>query len=367
MTKKDDTLRQIYSKIRLEERITPNEGLILLKDAPWLELAQLAWEKRVKKVGGDKASYTLFRIINYTNVCDIGCCFCSFKRTENDKMAYVLTKDEVLEKVEASKKIGIEQIFFQGGVHPNLPLSYYTDILKAVKSDFGVHIRGFSPVEILRLAELNQMTVPKMIGVLKRAGLDSVPGAGAEILSERVRAVLSPNKCSTAQWARIIKQCHQQGLPGSANIVIGSIEKDREIIAHLSLVRKIQDETQGFNSFIPWTFQRQTKDFYVKNILPHDYLKLVSLCRIFLDNIRNLEVSVLVLGEDIGKLALRMGANDISSPVIEENVLRSFGIKSEREAQNLIQEAGFTAVKRDFNYRPLEVFPPVQPGTAPEN
>jgi len=341
---------EIYNKIRANIRIDESEGLKLLRDAPWLELAQLAWEKRVQHVGDDSASYTLFRIINYTNVCQIKCKFCSFQRDETDKNAYVLDKKAVLDKVAEAKEKGVEQIFLQGGVHPNLPLSYYTSLLKAIKCTHGVHIRAFSPVEILYLSKLNQVEVPELILKLKDAGLDSVPGAGAEILAERVRVILSPEKCTTEQWSMVMKECHKHGLMGSANIVFGSIEKDEEIISHLDIIRKIQDETNGFNSFIPWTFQKQTKGFYVKNIPPHDYLKMVSLCRIYLDNIKNIEVSVLVLGKDIGKMALRMGANDISSPVLEENVLKSFGVKSEVESQTLIKEAGFNPVKRNFNY-----------------
>jgi len=192
-----------------------------------------------------------------------------------------------------------------------------------------------------------------LISNLKEAGLDSVPGAGAEILSERVRKILAPQKCTTAEWVDIMKQCHQLGLHGSANIVFGSVETDEEIIEHLNLVRLIQDETGGFNSFIPWTFQSQTKDFHRRSIKHYEYLKVLGICRLFLDNINNIEVSVMVLGKEIGQLALRMGANDISSPVLEEKVLRSFGVKNEEGARNLISAAGFNPVKRDFNYQPV--------------
>ncbi len=176
---------------------------------------------------------------------------------------------------------------------------------------------------------------------------------------ERVRKILSPKKCTTAEWSDILKECHRQGLNGSANIVFGTVETDAEIIEHLQVVRDIQDATGGFTAFIPWTFQAQTKDFTVRNVSHHEYLKVLAICRLFLDNIDNLEVSVMVLGKEIGKLALLMGANDISSPVIEENVLRSFGVKNEMGSRKLITAAGLLPQRRDFNYtkfidKPLE-------------
>ncbi|PCI30642.1 MAG: dehypoxanthine futalosine cyclase [SAR324 cluster bacterium] len=343
-------LEQIYQKLRQDQRISSEEGLFLLRKAPWLEIAQLANEKRARLVGSEVASYTVFPIVNYTNVCTIDCSFCSFKKDVGDKKAYVLDKDSVFAKIAYAQTRGADQIFLQGGVHPGLPVEYYTTLMRDIKSRFDVHIRGFSPVELKHIADQEQVEVSEVIRAFKAAGLDSVPGAGAEILVERVRKILAPKKCTTQEWADIMKECHRQGLFGSANIVFGSVETDEEIFEHLQLIRDIQDETKGFNTFIPWTFQAQTKDFLVKKIAPHLYLKILGLCRLFLDNIQNIEVSVMVLGKDIGKLALHMGANDISSPVIEENVLRSYGVKSEEESQKLITEAGFKPLRRDFNY-----------------
>lgn len=346
-------LKEIYDKVRARERITPAEGLFLLTDAPWLEIAQLAGECRTRQVGSKIASYTVFRIINYTNVCSIGCTFCSYKCEKEDSKAYTMDKKQVFDLIEDGIPKGCQQVFFQGGVNDSLELEYYLDILSGIKERFGFHIRGFSPVELKHMAETYGLKVPMLISKLKEAGLDSVPGAGAEILSERVRKILAPKKCSTNEWLEILKECHNQGLTGSANIVFGSVETQREIIEHLDHVRSLQDETHGFNSFIPWIFQAQTKDFELRKILSHDYLKVLGICRIYLDNIQNLEVSVMVLGKDIGKLALHMGANDISSPVLEEKVLRSFGVGSEAEAQKLITEAGFDPVKRDFNFNAI--------------
>lgn len=343
-------LNAIYEKIDRAARISSEEALLLLRKAPWLKIAQLAHECRVRQVGERIASYTVFPVVNYTNVCTINCSFCSFKREEGHDKAYVLDRDAIFSKIDFAMEQGADQIFLQGGVHPGLKLEYYTDLLRAIKEKYGIHIRAFSPVELKFFADFSGITVPEVIRILKESGLDSVPGAGAEILNDRVREILSPEKCTTLEWAEIMKECHRQGLPGSANIVFGSVETDEEIIAHLEMVRAIQDETNGFNTFIPWTFQAQTKEFTVRQVPSHEYLKVLGVCRIFLDNIRNIEVSVMVLGKDIGKLALHMGANDISSPVIEENVLRSFGVRSEQESQQLIREAGFVPARRDFNY-----------------
>jgi cyclic dehypoxanthinyl futalosine synthase len=346
-----DRLTNLYQKIRYRERISPEEALILLREAPWLEIAQLAWEQRVHKVGADTASYTVFRIINYTNVCTIACSFCSFKCSENDSKSYVLRQQQVFDLIEDAIPKGSNQVFFQGGVNPSLPLDYYLEMLQGIKKQYGFHIRGFSPVELKQMALAHKLELSSLIRRLKQAGLDSVPGAGAEILAERVRKILSPAKCTTSEWVEIMKLCHRQGLGGSANIVFGSVETDQEIIEHLNLIRSIQDETGGFNSFIPWTFQSQTRNFYRRTVHHHEYLKVLGICRLFLDNIDNLEVSVMVLGKEIGQLALRMGANDISSPVLEEHVLRSFGVKSETEARGLIAGAGFEPIRRDFNYQ----------------
>jgi len=346
-------LESIYQKITDNIRITEPEGIFLLKNAHWLDIAKLANNRKIQQIGEKVASYTVFAIINYTNVCNIECSFCSYKKCLSDSSAYVLDKNEIFQKIDYALSQNADQIFFQGGVHPSLKIDYYTDIIKSIKEHYNIHIRGFSPVEIKNIAKISSLSIKDTIKALKKAGLDSVPGAGAEMLSDRVRNILSPKKCSTQEWCDILKECHLQGLFGSANIVFGSIETDEEIIRHLDLVRSIQNETGGFNSFIPWIFQQQTKGFETRLVSSHEYLKILGICRLYLDNIKNIEVSVMVLGGKIGGLALHMGANDISSPVIEENVLRSFGVKNEAEAKALITEAGFDPYRRDFNYESL--------------
>jgi cyclic dehypoxanthinyl futalosine synthase len=184
--------------------------------------------------------------------------------------------------------------------------------------------------------------------------MDSVPGAGAEILTQRMRSTLSPLKASVSEWVRAMETCHEEGLPGSANIVFGSDETHEEVIDHFAVIRSLQDRTGGFLAFIPWTFQKQTKTFFVREVPPHEFLKVLGICRLFLDNIAHIETSVMVLGQSTGSLALHAGADDISSVVIEENVLKSYGLKTEDRARAFIRNSGFHPVKRDLLYRHRE-------------
>jgi cyclic dehypoxanthinyl futalosine synthase len=333
------------------QRLSPKEGLKILKEASWTQVVGAAHAFRNQKNPHQEVSYTCFRVVNYTNYCTIECKFCSFMDEVNSDKGYTLNLENIFQKMDEAVKIGANQMFFQGGVNPDLPLNYYTDILKAVKERYaGIHIRGFSPVEVYHMSRFFDLPLEKLLQQLKEAGLDSIPGAGAEILGEKMRQKLSPKKLSAEDWSATMQTAHEAGLKGSANIVFGSDESPEEIIEHLEIIRSLQDKSGGFHTFIPWTFQPQTKKFFVRRV-PHDeYLKTLGLCRLYLDNIQHIEVSLMVLGKDIGQLALKCGADDISSIVIEENVLRSSGVKSEEAAQVFIRRAGFNPVKRDLNY-----------------
>ncbi len=332
-------------------RISPEEALRLYREGDYLKIIAVARFLREKVLPKNYASYTMFRVVNYTNYCNVECSFCSFMDEIGSGKGYNLTKDEILEKMEYALKVGADQIFLQGGVNPELRYDYYLEILQAVKQRFPrMHIRAFSPVEILNLEKITGKSLRSVLQELKEAGLDSVPGAGAEILTERMRNLISPKKASVQEWVRAMETCHEVGLPGSANIVFGSEETPEEIIEHLNVVRQLQDRTGGFLSFIPWTFQPQTKKFKIRHVPTHEYLKVLGICRIFLDNIRHIETSILVLGKGVGELALHSGADDMSSVVIEENVLRSYGLKTEKEALKFLREAGFTPLRRNLLY-----------------
>ena len=332
-------------------RITPQEALELLEKGDIFKIGYTANQIRNRFLPSKQASYTIFCVINYTNYCNIECKFCSFMDEINSNKGYVLSLEQILEKMEIGKKKGADQMFLQGGVYPSLPFDYYLEILTETKKHFPhVHIRAFSPVELLNMSKITNLSLDEVLKALQKAGLDSVPGAGAEILTERMRNILSPKKTTTKQWIEIMRICHENGLSGSANIVFGSEETKIEMIEHLLLIRELQDKTKGFHSFIPWTFQKQTKKFKVREVSTQEYLKFLGICRIFLDNIPHIETSIMVLGKGVGQFALSYGADDISSVVIEENVLRSFGLKSEREAIKFLSSAGFEPIRRNLVY-----------------
>ena len=319
-------------------RLTPAEALDILKNTPWTEVVQAGDAMRHHINPGNKVGYTAFRIINYTNVCEITCSFCSFCRPAHSPEAYVLNLDE------------IRQIFLQGGVNQALPLSYYTDILKMLTQEMGMKVRGFSPVELVRIAVFNRISLDELLDIFKAAGLSSVPGAGAEILSDRMRQMLSPKKLPAQVWCDTLAACHKKGLPGSANIVFGSVETPEEIIEHLEYVRKTQDIAGGFKSFVVWTFQPQTDKFPIRHVRGDEYLKLLALSRLYLDNIPHIEVSLLGMGLSLGELGLHAGADDINSIVIEENVLQNHGLTTIEQAEEFIRNAGFTPYRRSLNF-----------------
>lgn len=331
-------------------RLTPSEALELLKNAPWTSVVEAANKVRHMRFPGNRVGYTAFRIVNYTNVCEVTCSFCSFCRPAHSTEAYVLSLDEIRKKTIEAKAKGADQIFLQGGVNKEIPLSYYTNVLKMLTQEMGVKVRGFSPVELVRIAESNNISLDKLLDIFKEAGLSSVPGAGAEILSDRMRAMLSPRKLPAQQWCDTLAACHKKGLPGSANIVFGSCETAEEIIEHLEFVRKTQDIAQGFKSFVVWTFQPQTDKFPIRHVRGNEYLKLLALSRLYLDNIPHIEVSLLGMGLSLGELGLHAGADDINSIVIEENVLQNHGLTTIEAAESFIKNAGFTPYRRSLNF-----------------
>ncbi len=358
-----NSLRSILDKAFSGERLSCPDALELLRSPNWTDVVAAGDARRRALHDPAIVSYTAFRVINYTNFCDVDCTFCSFKDEIDSEHGYTLSLEEIAAKTEEALALGVDTIFIQGGVNPKLPLDYYLESLRLLHGKYGVHVRGFSPVELLRLSINAGIPLPELLAILKDAGLGSVPGAGAEILTDRMRAILSPKKLSGEEWCDVMGQCHRQGLPGSSNIVFGAVETLEDVVEHLSLIRAQQDKTGGFLSFVPWTFQPQTKRFTVRHVRGDEYLRMVAVARLFLDNIPNIEVSVLGMGKELGELALRAGANDINSIVIEENVLRSSGLKTLSAAIKFIREAGFTPRRRTLNYE-FGKYPDAEPVTA---
>jgi cyclic dehypoxanthinyl futalosine synthase len=344
------SIQPLLDKAVEGSRLNKAEALTLLSSPDWTRIVEAGHARRNRMRDPRTVSYTAYRVVNYTNHCDVDCTFCSFKDEIDSDRGYTLSLEQIGAKAAEAKALGVDTLFIQGGVNPKLPLGYYLDALRLASKDFGMHVRGFSPIELLRLAQKEGLALPDLLLKLKEAGLGSVPGAGAEILTDRMRAILSPKKLSGADWCHVMGECHKLGLPGSSNIVFGSEETAEDIAEHLLLLRDQQDRTGGFLSFIPWIFQPQTKRFTVRHVKGWEYLRLLAVSRLFLDNIPNIEVSVLVMGKDLGELALSAGANDVNSIVIEENVLRPAGLKTLGAAVKFIKEAGFEPRRRTINY-----------------
>lgn len=349
----DKMIDKIIEKISSGGRIDSKEGLILYHDADFLTLARLAEEKRFQIHPERTVTYVVDRNINYTNICVSGCRFCAFFKSPESKKGYVISKDLLFKKIEETIDLGGTQILLQGGMNPDLEIDYYTDLLQQIKENFKIHIHGFSPPEIFFIAEKSSLSISETITILKQAGLDSIPGGGAEILCDEIRKQVSPNKCSTDQWLDVMKQAHGQGLRSSATMMFGHLEQPRHIVEHMERIRRLQDETKGFTAFIPWTFQPDNTKISVKKTGAVEYLRVLALSRLFLDNIDNIQASWVTQGDKIAQTALFFGANDLGSTMIEENVVASAGVDfmlSREELQCLITEAGFEPKQRDCFY-----------------
>lgn len=354
-----------------KSRINRKEGLSLLKNADLLGLGMMADNMRKKLHPRSNVSFIIDRNINYTNVCINKCRFCAFYRDEGDPEAYVLSKRRLFNKIKETIACGGTQILMQGGLHPALDIAYYVDLLKSIKQKFPIHVHGFSPPEITYIAETAGMSVKKALLALQEAGLDSIPGGGAEILSDRVREVVSPNKIGAKQWLKVMEEAHKIGMKTTATMMFGSVEDQEDIIEHLDALRRLQDRTGGFTAFIPWSFQpgntelgnTRNKIRQRKGVLPYapasyaatgvDYLRILSLSRVYLDNVPNIQASWVTQGLKMAQVALRFGANDFGSTMLEENVVAAAGVRfsvSINDIVHAIRGAGFKPVQRDMYY-----------------
>ena len=336
-----------------DKRIDPETAIDLLKNADLLTLATLADKKRKKIHQDNIVTFVIDRNINYTNVCVSGCLFCAFYRPENHKEAYILSKAALKQKIEETLELGGTQILLQGGMHPGLELDFYLDLLQYIKNNFHIHIHGFSPPEIYYIAKKSSLSIENTLKRMIEAGLDSIPGGGAEILVNQIRKKISPAKCTADQWIEVMRAAHKAGLKTTATMMFGHIEKKEDIIRHLVRIRNLQDETGGFTAFIPWTFQSANTAIKVKTATAAEYLKVLAVSRLFLDNIPNIQASWVTQGDKIAQLALFFGANDLGSTMIEENVVAAAGIKfrlPKEEMIRLIKNAGFKAAQRDCFY-----------------
>ncbi|MBN2139597.1 MAG: dehypoxanthine futalosine cyclase [Desulfovibrionaceae bacterium] len=348
-----DLLHRAVSGGRLE----PSEALAVYLDAGLHDLGRAAHEVRLKKHPEPVVTYVGDRNINYSNICVCGCRFCAYFRAPGQEGGFVLSKDELAQKIQETIDLGGTQILMQGGHHPDLPLSFYEDLLAFIKAEFDIHVHAFSPPEIWHFAKLSGLSAAQVIARLKRAGLDSIPGGGAEILVDEVRSRVSPNKCTARQWIEVMEAAHGQGLRTTATMMFGHLETPGQRVEHLLALRALQDRTHGFTAFIPWTFQPQNTAIQARPLTSPEYLRLLAASRLILDNFDNLQVSWVTMGAKIAQLALFFGGNDFGSTMIEENVVRAAGVSfrlSREEIERLIRAAGFRPRQRRMDYSYLD-------------
>jgi len=352
---------EIKSKVFNGERISTEEAKQLYF-APLPELGELADARRRQRKGAaydgrgnDIVTYIIDRNINYTNVCNVYCKFCAFYRTEKDDDHYVLSHEQLDQKLDELSAIGGVQILLQGGHHPKLDLDWYLAMLHHIREKYPhINIHGFSPPEFNHFAEVFQMPLREVITKFKEAGLGSIPGGGGEILVDRVRNRIAPLKCDSDHWLKVMEIAHELGLNSSATMMFGHVETLDDRIEHLDRLRVQQDATGGFTAFICWTFQPEHTKLRAEPVGSGEYLRMQALSRIYLDNIENLQSSWVTQGPKIGQIALKYGANDFGSVMMEENVVSSAGTSfrlAKEEIEALIRDAGYEARRRNNWYQ----------------
>jgi cyclic dehypoxanthinyl futalosine synthase len=359
----DASLDELLQKVWDGKRINQSEALRLYH-LPLEELGaladrrrQLAKAKDFNGRGNEIVSYIVDRNVNYTNVCNVYCKFCAFYRVEKDDDSYVITPDEMDKKIEETVALGGTQILMQGGHHPKLTKQWYLDLLDHIKAKFPqVNIHGFSPSEFIHFREVFNEPLEKIIGDFKAAGLGSIPGGGGEILVDHVRQRISPLKAMSSDWLDVMDVAHRLGLNSSATMMFGHVETIQDRIEHLERVRVQQDKSKGFTSFICWTFQAEHTNLKAPTVGAHEYLRTQAVGRIYLDNFTNIQSSWVTQGLEIGQVALKFGANDLGSIMIEENVVSQAGTTfrmTVNDMKRLISDLGYEPHQRDNWYRLL--------------
>lgn len=354
-----------FCKKGIELRLGVNETVDLIENAPFCELGAMAFAKK-RELHPDKiTTFIVDRNINYTNICFVDCKFCAFCRHVNDDEAYILSFEEISKKIDELLEIGGTQILFQGGVHPKLKIDYYENLVDFIHKKYPqITIHGFSAIEIDYIAKVSHISAIEVLKRLQNKGLYSIPGAGAEILSDRVRDIIAPKKCSSGRWLEIHALAHSIGMKTTATQMFGTVETTREIVEHWEKIRDLQDKTGGFRAFILWSFQSEHTKLIKEHLeiskqSSNRYLRLVAAARLFLDNFKNIQSSWVTQGSYIGQLALKFGANDLGSTMMEENVVKAAGASfrmSQNEMVTLIKEIDEIPAKRNTNYDILEIY-----------
>ena len=351
-------LASFEKRIAAGERLTGDEALELYRHAPTYWLGRMADEVRQRKHPDGLVTYIIDRNVNYTNVCVARCNFCAFYREVGHGEGYVLAFDEIFRKIEETRALGGVQLLLQGGHNPDLPLAWYEDLFRAVKQrfpDFKLH--ALSPPEVLHISRMAKLPVPEVIARLIAAGLDSIPGGGAEILVDRVRKLLNCySKASADEWLDVMRHAHRAGLRTTATMMYGTVETDEERLEHLLRLRALQDDSGGFTAFITWSYQPEHTERGGTEATGLDYLRTLAIARLVLDNFDNLQASWVTQGGKVGQLSLAFGANDMGSVMIEENVVRAAGASycmDEVEIVRNVEDAGYVPKRRNMHYEIL--------------
>lgn len=342
------------------ERISEAEALELLESRELIAVGRASAERRRQLVPGGDVTFVVDRNINYTDFCVTGCDFCAFYSDLDDPAGYLLSHEEIFRKIEETIKLGGTGIMMQGGLHPELDIDYYCELLGAIRERYDICIHSFSPPEVYHIAKVSGISVAEALKRLKEAGLDSLPGGGAEILVDSVRERMSPRKIGADAWLEVMREAHGAGLKTTATMMFGSIETPADRIEHMRRLRELQDQTGGFRAFIPWTFQDANTELEgAVSSSGVDYLMTLAVSRLFLDNIANIQASWVTQGLKMAQVALAFGANDMGSTMIEENVVAAAGVSyrvGQGELVRAITDAGWRAVQRDNAYNIVRSF-----------
>jgi len=360
-----DATVAVLDKALSGERITEHDAVALLGSRDLVVIGRAANELRERRTDPTRVTFIVDRNLNYTNVCYTDCDFCAFYRRPGDRNeGYLLPKPVIFKKIEETLAIGGTGLLMQGGHHPDLGVEYYEDLFRSIKARYPIHLHALSPSEIQHAARRSRLTIWETLSRLRDAGLDSIPGGGAEILVDRVRDVISPKKTTSAEWLDVMRHAHRLGMSTTATMMYGHVETLEERVEHMRLIRELQDETRGFRAFISWTFQDDGNRLGARvprDAMPtsFDYLLTQAVSRIYLDNVDHIQSSWVTQGLKIGQVALGFGADDMGSVMIEENVVSAAGTTyrtSTEELVHLIRRLGKTPVQRDTLYRDVKIW-----------
>ena len=359
------SVAQVLDKALDGERISDDEAVELLESRDLVSVGKAADELRRRRTNPERITFIVDRNVNYTNVCYTDCDFCAFYRSPGDKNeGYLLPKPIIFKKIEETLAIGGTGVLMQGGHHPDLGIDYYEDLFRSIKERYKVHLHVLSPPEIQHIARRSKLSIPQTLTRLRDAGLDSVPGGGAEILVDRVRRIIAPKKTTSNEWLGVMRHAHRLGISTTATMMYGHVETVPERVEHMRRIRDLQDETRGFRAFISWTFQADGNRLTAKvskESMPtsFDYLLTQAVSRIYLDNVDHIQSSWVTQGMKIGQVALSFGADDLGSVMIEENVVSAAGTTHRATTDDFvktIRALGKTPVQRDTLYRNVKVW-----------